>query len=392
MLTGLAAQVQRMKAQSAATRTMDPFKAGVELGEGLAALPPEAVLLFTSIQYSDTADILEGLREVLGKDTLILGATGDGVMERQTCSNMGAVALGLNGEGNVRWALGQAGGAEKNPRRALRSCVKSLHDQLAPEEPALYLLLSDFHADGDILEQTLQDVVTAPVVGGLAGDDYTIERSRVYANGRVREDAMVMLALVGNIRYTIRMARAMKPIGKPGVVTGTSKNRVTRIDHISARAFLERETGKPLMRIDRGQMVFRLERLRDHGQSALRSMAADGDAPDDSVRIYGTIRKGEVVQLCHATPRHITESAEETASAGRIKDVAAGLMISCAGRKQIMGNDPGCEFKILRKPWGARVPACGFASYGEFSPIAKGRSYTPTLFHNMTTVLLTLWK
>jgi hypothetical protein len=381
-----------MKAQSAATLRMDPYKAGVDLGKQLAKIAPEVVIVFTSIHYSKSADILKGLRDVVGSHTLIIGASGDGVMEQKVCSNMGAVAMGLNGEKQVRWALGHAQDVRNNTRKALLASLQDIRKQLGKHKPKLFLVLSDFQADGDILEETLQNSFHAPVIGGLAGDDNAVKRSRIYVGDRVLNNSLAVLAFAGEVRYSISMARAMKPIGRSGVVTGVKKNMVVSIDNVSARSFMERELGKPLMQSDVGQIVFRLERRRDGGQSTLRSIMPAEHLEDGSVKIFGSLHKGEVVQLCVTTPKDIADSTKNVGIGLKAKDIAAGLVISCSGRKRMMGNRAGHEFEIWRKQWGNRLPVCGFASFGEIGPIALGPQYSPTLFHNMTSVLLSLWK
>ena len=57
---------------------------------------PEVVFLFTTIDYADSADILEGLHDGLEKDCIVIGNSGDGFYETEGANDFGASALGLN--------------------------------------------------------------------------------------------------------------------------------------------------------------------------------------------------------------------------------------------------------------------------------------------------------
>ncbi len=71
-----------MEALSVSTQIPDAYRAGVYLGEHLAALNPEVVFLFTSIDYGHNSDILAGLQDSLNQpNCIIIGNSGDGFYE-----------------------------------------------------------------------------------------------------------------------------------------------------------------------------------------------------------------------------------------------------------------------------------------------------------------------
>ena len=82
-----------MKALSASTQIPNAYRAGVYLGEQLRSLQPEVVFLVSSIDYSNSNDILMGLNDGLEKpDCLIIGNSGDGFYETQGIGEYGASA------------------------------------------------------------------------------------------------------------------------------------------------------------------------------------------------------------------------------------------------------------------------------------------------------------
>jgi hypothetical protein len=112
-------------------------------------------------------------------------------------------------------------------------------------------------------------------------------------------------------------------------------------------------------------------------------------AQDTEIRLFGGIAEGEKVQLC------LTNSEEIIAE---VKSVAYGLdqlsfqpmaavVISCAGRKHLLGNKNKLEIDALAKADRLPEAVAGFPSLGEISPIKTGDGYSEPLFHNMTYVV-----
>ena len=91
-----------MRALSATSTRVDAYEAGREIGEALAELGPELVVVFSSIHY-DFADQHEGIIDGLGReDVLIFGGTGDGFFETSSSSDVGVAAPPWR---KIRWPL-----------------------------------------------------------------------------------------------------------------------------------------------------------------------------------------------------------------------------------------------------------------------------------------------
>src|SRR4051794_2143797 len=100
-----------MRAASAVTRSADPYRAGLALGEELAPLRPEVVFLFTIVELGRSPELLEGLHDGLGlEDVAVIGNSGDGFYASGGPADFGATALGLTSEGEVRWHVVHACG------------------------------------------------------------------------------------------------------------------------------------------------------------------------------------------------------------------------------------------------------------------------------------------
>ena len=71
-----------MRAKSASTTIVDPYRAALSLGQSLSAIAPEIVFLFVTVHYEDWTEFMDGLYDGLGDPAVrIIGASGDGFYE-----------------------------------------------------------------------------------------------------------------------------------------------------------------------------------------------------------------------------------------------------------------------------------------------------------------------
>ncbi len=379
-----------MQARSLATRHLDPYRAGLELGEGLADLDPEVVFLFSSIHYDGSRELLDGLFDALPRRPVLIGATGDGIYEASEVMDIGASALGISTGGRVSWHVAAAGGVTADIGSAVDRCADDLEAAAGGAPLSLCVLLADFRADAERLVAALGRRITAPTVGGLAGDEYRMERCFVYAGGEVLQDGVAMLGAVGDLCCEIHVAGELAPVGRPGVVSRSAGTRVETIDGLDAQAFITRQVGKPLSQADIGVAAMQVASVREPDQRCLRTIR-QVDAADGSVTLFGAVSPGEQVQLCYASPEGIVRDAR--AIGARLRETgfapAAGLVISCAGRKHVLGHrEDDHEVGAVREGCGRAFPLAGFPSFGEIGPRRGPNGYTNVLFHNMTYILL----
>jgi hypothetical protein len=379
-----------MRARSVATRHLDAYRAGLELGDGLRDMAPEVVFLFSSIHYQGDADLLAGLCDALERAPIIIGATGDGFYETVTVADIGASALGLDSGGRVGWHLAAAEGVSRDIEGALDRCVESLQASAGGRPLRLGVLFCDFRADAARIVAGLDQRLDIPIVGGLAGDEYRMERCFVYANGAVLDDGLAILGATGDLPFTIHLAGQLAPVGQPGVVTAATGTTVHAIDGASAMDFITRQSGKPLSLADLGISAFSLTSVEDPALCCLRTIR-EIEPTQGAVTLFGAVEPGERIQFCQAVPEEILQDVRTISSHLRDRSRApvAGLVISCAGRKHVLaGRDDDHEVGAVREGCGQAFPLAGFPSFGEIGPRRTEGGYTRTLFHNMTYILL----
>jgi len=377
-----------MRAISSSTVITDPYRAGIVLGESLASMSPEVVFLFSSVHYS-VPELLEGLHDALERDDIIVvGNSGDGFYETSRVSDQGAAVLGLNSDGQVRWRLEHVERLHEDLEVKVEKLMARLSD--AGESPCLGFLVSDFRVDASRIEAVLREKVGFPVVGGLAADEYRMESCYLYANREVISDALVVLAAYGDLHFSIRVANSLQTIGRSGLIESAEGAVVHRIDGISAMDFIERETGKPVLQTDWGILSLLVQDPEVAEEMRQRSIVPDSSARLGTLGLFGGIARGHSVRVCLAHPEDMVAEvraiAEAASASGRVP--VAALVVSCSGRKAVLGTHIGHEVSALTEAFAAGLPLAGFPSLGEIAPLQGANGYTRNLFHNMTYVLL----
>lgn len=379
-----------MLARSAATRCLDPYRAGLELAEGVRAIEPEIIFLFSSIHYEGNPELPAGLFDALGHAPVVIGATGDGFYETDATAEIGASALGLNSAGKVRWHLAAADGAAQDIAGACERCAAALHAAAGAQPLSLCLVFADLHADAAALADSLARTIEAPTVGGLAGDDYRLQRGFVYANREVLRDGLAMLAVTGDLRFAIHLAGDFTPVGLPGVVTEAVGTRLLRIDDKPAAEFITRQHGKPLSAADLGISAFLLAQREAPGLSQARTIRQVNPA-DGSVTLFGAVQPEQRIRFCRVSPETIGRDVRKIGAVlcQEKECPAALLVISCAGRKRILGDEHiEDEVAVARLSCEHKLPLAGFPSFGEIAPACAAASDARAHFHNMTYILL----
>jgi hypothetical protein len=381
-----------MKALSASTSVSDPYRAGFTLGEALKELVPEVVFVFSSAEHTEASELLEGLYDGLGRDdVIVIGNSGDGVYEGRRAIDFGAAALALNSGGTVRWCLAQAEGLREAPEGTARAALAALDAQLGGERPAFIYMAADFRVDGTRLERVLHGL-DVPIVGGLAGDGYAMTTSSLYANRRVLQDGLVMLAAVGPVTFDILLGQSLVPVGEPGRVDAATGTTIHAIDGLSAMGFIERATGRPALLADRGMLSLAIYEAEHPGRKRLRSIVTSDTPANGGLSLFGGVEPGKMVQVCITGQDQVLHELDALAthSRGLAFEPVAALVVSCAWRKNVLGDRAEREVAGILDAGPQGLAIAGYPSLGECAPLREGAGFTGNLLHNMTSVVLVI--
>lgn len=376
---------------SAATRAADPWRAGVELGERLAPIEPDALLLFFTIHYlPGAAEFIAGLREMLGPKPLLCGGSGDGCFGPEGIASFGASALALRGGPGVTFAAALERGVSGRSRDAAEACVREAVARLAAPPAYLFCLADGTRADGVAFTEGVAAASPSPAFGGLTGDDRRFERGVVLFNDAVETDAALVFAAAGCPPPRLACASGFTPVGEPGRVTAVDGSTLLAVDGEPAVEFIRARTGKRHNRLDLGIVPLAVADPELPDRFALRSPSAFDDERG-AVTLFGRIPEGATVRVCRATEEEILDAVDATcAAASASASPRAALVVSCAGRKWLLSESGAEEHRRLRAAF-PDLPLAGFPSFGEIAPhpLPDGGLTAPR-FHNETFVLALL--
>jgi len=379
--------------KSCISRNLDPYRAGVEIAEQLAGIAPEVIFLFSSSHYRGAQELLESLYAELAPCVPnIIGNSADGVYGLDSVAEVGISALAIQSGGKIHCHLVQETGIRDQPYASAQKCLSRVLDA-CQEKPKLLFLASDFRTDSTQVLRALNDGTDVPIVGGLATDDYSFESCQVFANQNVLSDSIVLLAIEGEIEFDIQLGNSPVAVGKSGTITAQNGTRIQQVDNIPIMEFIERELGKPLDHIDKGILTLRTVNPDQTGEHKVRSMLLPAkEESEPSVLLLGGVEKSEQIQVCTYPPERMLQDVRDIAQRianSQFKPQAA-IIISCAGRKAVLGSAIQQEIQKLRENVPSLQALAGFPSFGEYAPFHRAQHYSPTLFHNMTYVVLLL--
>lgn len=256
-----------------------------------------------------------------------------------------------------------------------RAMAKTLSEKLPKEDLKHMLVFGSGHfINGSALAEGLSKDAfgNVPVTGGLSGDDGRFERTVTGYNTAPQDGNCVLIGIYGgNPEITYASYGGFQPIGPQRKATKSENNVVYEIDGKPAldlyRAYLgerveqkmESLLGFPLLIIPPGK-TFGLVRTVLRIDTGDGSIVLAGDCPPDSK-----------VQMLMASMHGIADGALEAAKQAvstRTKEAEAAIIVSCMGRKAIMGMRIEEEIEMIREIIGDKAAFTGFYSYAEIAP------------------------
>ncbi len=343
--------------------------------EMLAGKTPQAGFLYAGIDHDHQA-LLDGVEEKYPGIQLI-GSTTHGELSTESFAEDSVVLMLLHAEEITFRAValeGVAARTEEIARRAVSGALEGLDDP-----GRLCIAISDPHGvDSTALMGTLVDALGhgIPVCGGFASEPLRWEETYQFCNGKVFQDALVLLVMAGSLRVSTGVASGWEPMGGEHRVTDAEGLTIKSVDGEPVRDVWLRYFGSDLLTGGRHMLATYVdaESVSSDADGAGFYLSAPLDWKDDrSLVVSPPIARGSRFRFADATREQVLSGAESSvAQAARAFEGSppdAGLFFSCAGRHAVLGTRVEQEYDIVRNRLGATVPTIGFYTYGEFCPL-----------------------
>jgi hypothetical protein len=308
----------------------------------------------------------------------ILGCSTGGQICNDDVTDDEIVAVALRFEATrLRLASEPAPGPEQS-----RRCGEAIGHVLAADDLAGIFVLSDgLNVNGSELVAGIAGVVgeRVPVTGGLAGDGALFLQTLVGADCAPTSHTVGAIGFYGSaVRIGHGSAGGWDEFGPRRLITRSRGNVLFELDGKPALDLYESYLGEDDAKGLPGTALLFPLRIRnserpDH--DIVRTILAV-DRKARSMTFAGDVPEGWMAQLMRGNFDRLAEGAAKAARQAaecigerRTGDQVA-VLVSCIGRRLLMGQHTIDEVEAASAELGADVPRLGFYSYGEISPHA----------------------
>lgn len=249
---------------------------------------------------------------------------------------------------------------------------------------AVLLLSQGVGINGSALIQGMSSVLgDVPITGGLAGDA-SFQSTWVLTPEGLSQDQLVCVGLYGEaLQFSFGCFGGWTPFGPARKVTRSQGNVLYELDGEPALAIYKRYLGTHAQDLPASGLLFPFAMLgKDDNENGLVRTILAVDEAEGSVTLAGDIDPEGYLRLMHAGTDALVDGAgtaaqQTRAMAGATSSTATGaqpgstglaVLVSCVGRKLVMGDRVDEEVEAVAEVFGPGVTLTGFYSNGEVSP------------------------
>jgi hypothetical protein len=361
-----------------------PQDIGVGLQE-LTAIEADLVFVFSSTSFLEDPAALEAIRAA-APGAQVVGCSTAGEICGQGVEDASCVVTGIHFD-RTRFRVVTA---PLPAMSASRSVGVALGQQLAEAELRCVIILAPgLEINGSALVDGLTEALgpNLPIVGGLAGDDGRFEQTWTVGPAGVHGDHVVAIGLYGPaLQLGYGSFGGWLPFGPARKVTRCDNNVLFELDDEPALEVYKRYLGDHASGLPASGLLFPFAMLDgDQDESGLIRTILGVDEVSGSLTLAGEIFEGGYLKLMHASTDRLVSGAERAAMSAVRQDASPfqfALLVSCVGRKLIMGTRTEEEIEAVRDVFGEGAVLAGFYSNGEicpFEPVVACRLHNQTM-------------
>lgn len=240
----------------------------------------------------------------------------------------------------------------------------------------VFVLSAGTQVNGSNLKSGLCDhlPVNTVVSGGLAGDGTRFQQTFVCHDEKVSDRLVTVLAFYGqSLKVSSRAIGGWSAFGPERRVTKAISNVLYELDGAPALDIYKEFLGKNASGLPATALHFPLLLGSDSSKArgAVRTILGI-DEEDKSLTFAGDIPEGELVRFMRSTNSQLIKAAHDCAvwcsSQMRAQGEILSLIVSCVGRRIVLGLETEAEIEEISKILPKRVVQTGFYSYGEIAP------------------------
>ena len=351
----------------------------------LAEIEPNLVLVFAAPRFFTAPDFAEQLTAAFPAARRVAVSTAGEISSKGVSEDSAVISA-------IRF--------ERTPFRVVATDIAGMADSTAagrrlaeqlqaPDLKAVILLSQGVAVNGSDLIAGVVEVLgrDIPLTGGLAGDYGAFTQTWTLFDETVSDRMLLAIGLYGAaIEFAHGSFGGWQSFGPARRATRVKGNVLFELDGEPALEIYRRYLGEYAKDLPASGLLFPFAILTDDRQeSGLIRTLLSVDESDGSLTLAGDIPPDGVLKLMHASTEALVDGAEAAAEAARDMLEADGqglaLLVSCIGRKLVMGDRVDEEVEAVGAVFGQGCQLTGFYSNGEISPFIES---TDCKLHNQT--------
>jgi hypothetical protein len=230
------------------------------------------------------------------------------------------------------------------------------------------------------------------VTGGLAGDGTRFGKTWVMADAPAKSGRIAALGFYGDVAIKSGCFAGWDEFGAERVVTSSKGNVVYEIDGEPALKLYKKYLGEMANELPASGLRFPLSIQENKSAKPLIRTLLAVDEAAQSLTFAGDVPNGYLCKLMRTNLDSLIDNAGLAAeSAQPSKQGVRGLclVVSCVGRRLVMGQMTEEELEIVQERLGEATAITGFYSYGELAPFSD---VMHCQLHNQTMTLTTVYE
>jgi hypothetical protein len=280
--------------------------------------------------------------------------------------------------------------AEVAPGQDLQALGATLMNDLEAADLRHAFVLSDgLSVNGSDLARGLSGRRIS-VTGGLAGDGARFSATWVLADAPAVQNVVAIVGFYGDLDAKCGCVAGWREFGAERLVTRSKGNVVFEIDYKPALEIYIKYLGDLAKDLPGSGLRFPLSvRPTEKDEPVIRTLLAVDEAAQ-SLTFAGDVPQGGFCRLMKTDVDSLIDGSGMAANAAKSSSnghPSLCLVVSCVGRRLVMGQLTEEELDIVRERLGPNAAITGFYSYGELAPFANIEGCR---LHNQTMTLTTL--
>ena len=231
------------------------------------------------------------------------------------------------------------------------------------------------------------------VTGGLAGDGADFKSTLVGLNEQPKEGEIMAIGFYGkHLTVTNGSQGGWDIFGLEKRITNSLGNILFELEGQNALELYKKYLGTESENLPGSALLYPLSVIIPGATKPIVRTILSINEKDKSMTFAGDVPVGSTVRFMKANFEKITDAAAEAA----YKTIPSNhpkpgfaLLISCVGRKLILGSQVDEEVKAVSKTFNNETLLAGFYSYGEISPFNEGGNCQ---LHNQTMTITSFYE